>query len=712
MADASDSAFANASEIKPSVLIFVDDGTEPMVPESLLFEAGYSAHTECRSGRLPDKHHHPLPDLIVWQIGQLGPDKRRELSRFKQDTALRDIGLVVLLGSGEADDAMMAIAAGADDCFIRPLDDRVLLMRLDYLTGRLPDYSNHDAFESDAGYFHYDIANGKQRFNQRISDIFGIEAAAISADPRCLWRAVHQDDFHRVSLALQSAPQKACDHAVEFRLQKPDARGRTVYLQADIVNIPDDGVVFGLIRDVSEVRRRDDQLLRQLNFDALTGLPNRRLLEQYLDENLPLLHASGRDMTVLLVDLDRFSRINNVYGQRVGDRVLQTLSKRLLGLMNFDDGDAAHLQAQVVANRRQRLEWPGSMLARISADGFVLCIPDYDPSKRTLDALQAVLKEMSTQPFYCDHHELFLTASVGMAVSDLRSVDADSLLQRADMAMHEAKREGRNRICQFEGLSIDSAAAQMDLHNDMRRALLGDEFHLQYQPKVDPKSGCLLGVEALIRWQHPIKGPISPAQFIPIAEETGLIVEIGDWVLRSACEQGLRWLQSSEGGIPIAVNVSARQFKDSRLVERILSTLKASGLPPSLLELEITEGAMIHGEGTIDAIRQLRDAGIRVALDDFGTGFSSLSYLLQFPIDLLKIDRSFIQNIDAQTDKSAIVGALTQMSKTLTFSVVAEGVESSEEMARVTDLGCDQVQGYFVSRPMTATGFQDWRQLH
>lgn len=712
MADASDTAFAIASEIKPSVLIFVDDGSEPILPESLLFEAGYSVHVEYGIGHLPDSNEHPLPDLIIWQLTQLSPDKLRELSRFKRERPLSEIGLLVLLKRGDTGAAMRAIAAGADDCFIRPLNQRVLLMRLAFLAGSPQESANEAGHLADAGYFFYDIERGRQRFNRRISDMFGVADEAVIADPRCLWDAVHADDFERVSSALQAAPQQACEQTVKFRLSKTNDHGRDVHLEANIVNLPDDGLIFGFIRDISEARRQDDQLLQQVYFDPLTGLPNRRLLEQYLEENLPLLHAAGRDMTVLLVDLDMFSRINNVYGQRVGDKVLQTLSERLTGLMNFDTTDQVTLQSQVVANHGRLLKWHGALLARISADGFVMCLPDYDPQKRALDALQAVLHEMSTQPFHFDHHELFLTASVGVAVSDLRSVDPDILLQRADLAMHEAKREGRNRICQFEGRSIDFATAQMDLHNDMRRALLGEEFHLHYQPKIDPKSGSLLGVEALIRWQHPSKGHVSPAEFIPLAEETGLIVDIGDWVLRSACKQGLRWLEGGEGGIPIAVNVSARQFKDSRLVERILSILKESGLPPSLLELEITEGAMIHGEGTIDAIRQFRSAGIKVALDDFGTGFSSLSYLLQFPIDLLKIDRSFIQNIDAQTDKSAIVAALTQMSKTLAFEVVAEGVESRDEMTRVTDLGCDQVQGYHVSRPLTAEDFNDWRRRH
>lgn len=231
MADASDTAFAIASEIKPSVLIFVDDGSEPILPESLLFEAGYSVHVEYGIGHLPDSNEHPLPDLIIWQLTQLSPDKLRELSRFKRERPLSEIGLLVLLKRGDTGAAMRAIAAGADDCFIRPLNQRVLLMRLAFLAGSPQESANEAGHLADAGYFFYDIERGRQRFNRRISDMFGVADEAVIADPRCLWDAVHADDFERVSSALQAAPQQACEQTVKFRLSKTNDHGRMSILK-------------------------------------------------------------------------------------------------------------------------------------------------------------------------------------------------------------------------------------------------------------------------------------------------------------------------------------------------------------------------------------------------------------------------------------------------------------------------------------------------
>lgn len=712
MNEAIETAFTSKLQSRASALVYVADQSEAVLPEALLFDAGYSVHLERGKKRLPSSNEHPFPDVMLWQLPELDDLALEEIRRFKSEPATQNVGLLIVLQDGGMVESMRAVEWGADDCFFMPLNERLVLLRLSYLTQTSESYDVNDAQGTKVGFFFFDFNKGSYQFNGKICELFDIEPDDLDADPRCLWEGVHADDFERVTRLMHAAPKVDFDQIIEFRLAQPDAEGRDVFLETALVNIVDLGVIFGMIRDVSVSRRDDGRLLQQVYFDALTQLPNRRLLEQYLEENLPLLHASGRDLTVLLVDLDLFSRINNVYGQKIGDLVLQTVAERLMGIMPLENEDLAFLQTQIIKNRGRHLNWNGALLARISADGFVMCLPAYSAEEREVDKLQEVLDDMTSKPFHFDQQEVFLTASVGMAVSDLRSLDPDILLQRVDLAMHEAKREGRNRICQFEGHAIDSAAAQMAMHNDMRRALIGNEFRLQYQPKIDPRTGELMGVEALIRWLHPRRGNVSPAEFIPIAEETGLIVDIGDWVLKAACEQGMQWLKADGKGIPIAVNVSARQFKDSRLVDRILGILSESGLPPALLELEITEGAMIHGEGTVDAIRQLQSAGIIVALDDFGTGFSSLSYLLQFPIDLLKIDRSFIQNIDEHNDKAAIVAALTQMSKTLSFRVVAEGVESQDEMQRVIELGCDQVQGYLVSRPLAPEDFMDWRRLH
>jgi EAL domain-containing protein (putative c-di-GMP-specific phosphodiesterase class I) len=303
---------------------------------------------------------------------------------------------------------------------------------------------------------------------------------------------------------------------------------------------------------------------------------------------------------------------------------------------------------------------------------------------------------------------LFVTASIGIAFSDSGSSLAEALLQKADLALHEAKTRGRNEIQEYSGDLVAKASSHLSIQSDLNKALMNGEFQLYYQPKISLKDYSVSGFEALVRWMHPVKGLVSPDQFIEIAEESGQIVEIGEWVLESACRQNKLWLEQQFSDVRIAVNVSARQFREQNFVEMVGRVIQRTGLPYSNLELEMTEGTLMSDPGTDGRISELRGKGISIAMDDFGSGYSSLSYITRFPIDTIKIDRCFVKDIATDSEQAAIVSAVTDLSHKLNFNVVAEGVENKRELDVIRQLECDEVQGFFYCKPMPADDIVLW----
>ncbi len=425
-------------------------------------------------------------------------------------------------------------------------------------------------------------------------------------------------------------------------------------------------------------RRRQDETIRHMAFhDALTGLGNRRLLEESLDRAIDRAAREGDPLAVMFLDLDRFKVVNDSLGHRFGDALLRQVSNRLvdaaggLGLIARQGGDEFVLL----------LDGASEDAARVVAEGI-------------LDALQS--------PFYVEHQEIFITPSLGVSVFPDHGTDAQSLLKSADYAMYQAKQNGRNGYQVFHAKLQSKAEKRLELENHLRRALERNELSLHYQPQVHTASRRVIGVEALLRWQHTSWGPLSPAQFIPIAEETGLILPIGKWVLHEACRQGKAWLDDGLPEMTVSVNISARQLQQPDFVATVQAALRATGWPARLLELELTESLTMDRASSSEVIRRLKQLGVGIAIDDFGTGYSSLHYLKHLSINRLKIDQSFVRDLLADQNDQDIVKAIITMSHSLGIEVIAEGVEMPEQ-ARYLELhGCDQVQGYLFSRPLPA----------
>jgi diguanylate cyclase (GGDEF)-like protein len=464
-------------------------------------------------------------------------------------------------------------------------------------------------------------------------------------------------------------------HSVDYELSRD---GISHHFEARLVGTAS-GEVLGLVRDISERKRTEEQIRKLAYCDSLTGIPNRQAFLETLEREIERSQREQRKFAILFMDLDSFKRINDTLGHNIGDLLLQIVTERLRETIRPGD----HLCS----------------LARLGGDEFTILLPDIE---RVDDALAVAhrVKDAMRRPFNLDGHEIFVTASIGISLYPEDGEDCTSLLKFADTAMYHAKNCGKNNAKLYSSSLTMQIMSHVKLEVGLRKALQNNELYLLYQPQVDVPTTRIVGVEALIRWRHPEHGIIPPTEFIPLAEETGLIVPIGEWVLRTACHQARAWQRECEQPVRMAVNLSARQFKDENLAQIVLAVLQDSGLDPSLLELELTEGTLMDNAlATLATLEQLRGIGVFLSIDDFGTGYSSMSYLKRFDVRALKIDKSFISGLPQDSENAAITRAIIAMAHGLKMIVVAEGVETREQLDLLKHYGCDMAQGYLLGRP-------------
>ena len=443
-----------------------------------------------------------------------------------------------------------------------------------------------------------------------------------------------------------------------------------------------------LSRDITERKDAERRIARLAYFDALTDLPNRQSFLDRVDLEIKRCSNGDRRLGVLFMDLDGFKSINDTMGHGAGDQILRWAADRLRQALRPGD-----VVSCVPPNGDVEL-------ARLGGDEFTALIVDIARPEDALAVANRVLQLMR-QPFNLNGRPVMLTASIGIAVYPEDGLDGVTLLKHADTAMYHAKDLGRDNSQYYRNVLTENAVRRLELEGSLRQALQRDEFTLVYQPQLDASTGLMVAAEALIRWAHPTRGEISPLEFIPVAEENGLIVPIGQWVIRTACVEAARW-QARGLDLRVAVNLSPLQFKDPELLAWVRSVLAESGLAAQRLEFEITEGAlMAESSQTLATLNALRDMGVSVSLDDFGTGYSSMSYLKRLPLSSLKIDRSFVEGLPHQDESVAIVRAILSLARSLGFNVTAEGVETIEQANILKHMSCDMVQGFLFSRPVT-----------
>jgi len=491
--------------------------------------------------------------------------------------------------------------------------------------------------------------------------------------------------LNQSAAANPAQPQSRILHLpADYMLTRPD--GEAIAIEGCLAPINDkDGQEAGKVmvfRDASAARAMTSLLSHSAYHDYLTGLPNRMLLIDRIGQAITLAQRSGKRLAVLFLDLDGFKHINDSLGHQVGDNLLKSVAARLVECVRASD-----------------------TVSRQGGDEFVLLLAEMASPEDAAISARRILQAVGTV-HSIDGNDLHISTSIGISVYPDDGLDSDTLIKNADTAMYQAKENGRQRFQFFEPAMKARAIERQYIEDNLRIALDKNEFALHYQPKINIKTGLITGAEALIRWTHPVRGLMSPAEFIPVAEESGLIRRLGAWVLREACRQASAWAQAGLPPLTIAVNVSAIEFRHEKYLENLLTILRETGLNPRQLELELTEGILMKGDPATHAtFAALRALGVRLAIDDFGTGYSSLSYLTKFPIDTLKIDQSFIRQISESSSETGIVTAVIGMARSLNLAVVAEGVETQEQLKFLSAQHCDEAQGYLFSRPVSADVF-------
>ena len=525
--------------------------------------------------------------------------------------------------------------------------------------------------------------------NQRV-DILGYSVEAFLAME--MSRLVHPDDlslFHETF--AQSLSERKGWQNVVIRFRHLNGSYRTFESNASAL-FDDAGQLVGfqgVDRDITERKQAEARIEFLAHHDVLTGLPNRILLRDRFEHALAVAERARSRVAMLFLDLDNFKRVNDTLGHAAGDQLLQQVVTRLSECTRDSD-----------------------TISRQGGDEFILLlndIPDQDAVERIASKILVKLAE----PIEINGHELNATCSIGIALYPDDGSSFDTLLKKADAAMYNAKGAGRNIFHFFDDQMNQQSHEHLLLQNRLNRALYQAEFHLHYQPQLEIASGRVVGVEALLRWRNPDLGDVEPARFIPVAEDSGLIVPIGAWVLEEACRQAQSLRQADGVDLPMAVNLSALQFRRSGLVEAVAGALERSGLPPHLLELELTESILLQDvENTLNTVRQLKALGVRLSIDDFGTGYSSLSYLKRFAVDRLKIDRSFVRDLNTGPDNAAIVRAVIQLARSLRLGIVAEGVETETQLTFLREEGCQDVQGHLFSRPLSPADLKAFLRQH
>jgi len=452
-----------------------------------------------------------------------------------------------------------------------------------------------------------------------------------------------------------------------------------------------------LKKEIVDRKSAEENIRHMAYYDSLTGLPNRQLFTDRLTTCLKNIKRNKGYAAVLFFDIDDFKRINDTLGHNIGDSLLKEVAIRITECIRENDS----------VSRQVIYETETSSVSRLGGDEFVILISNISVPQDAAIVAERLMKTMS-QSIRIKNHEIFVTMSIGVAICPDDGQKANTIVRNADIAMYNAKGQGKNNYQFYTKNMNDIIHKRLMIENDLRRAIDNNELQLYYQPRIDAQTESISSMEALIRWNRPGKGLVSPAEFIPVAEDTGLIIPIGEWVLKTACSQNLLWQESGLPPMTVSVNISGKQFQQKNFMATILKALEYSSLDPKYLELEVTENILMKNVAlNIDMMKQLSENGILISIDDFGTGYSSFNYLKHFPVDILKIDKSFIDDITHNANDLAIVSAIILMAHSLNLKVVAEGVEERDQLDLLRDCKCDEIQGYYYSRPLPANEFKD-----
>ncbi|MFS2137859.1 EAL domain-containing protein [Duganella sp. Dugasp56] len=684
----------------PTILIVDDEAQNRRLLAVLLRPEGYQTESVASGEEALSAVAHSAPDLILLDIMMPGIDGYQVASILKANPATANIPIIMVTAHGERGARLAGLSAGAEEFLTKPVDRTELWLRVRNLLrlkafGDLQEHSF--VLEQQVAARTADLQRFRAAMDATADAIMLVSRDTmrfieVNATSCSMLGYTHAEILALGPVALGAVTREALEQVYdtviagqvsktlsEAALHCKDGSLIQVEVSRQAMPSGSDWIIVSVVRDITERKQAQQRLQHQASHDALTGLPNRSFFYETLRKTVVLASQQDWKVAVMFIDLDHFKNVNDTLGHAIGDELLIQFSNRLMTCVRMRD-----------------------TIGRLGGDEFgVILVMEQGHQGAALVA--AKIRDALHAPFDLQGYEVIMTASIGITIHPDDGSDTDALIKYADTAMYQAKHAGRNTYRFFTAQMNIDVLQRQDLEGALRKAIEREEFELHYQPKVSLSTGAVVGLEALLRWARPGHGLVLPALFIPVLEESGMIVRVGSWVIAAACRQIREWQLGEVGPVQVSVNVAGRQFIEGDLEADVVRALADNNLPAGLLELELTETSlMMNTERTIRCLHNLRERGVKVSIDDFGTGYSSLAYLRRFPIDKLKIDIAFIRDVTSNPDDAAIVQAIITMAHNLNLVVIAEGVETPAQQSYLLRHHCDQIQGYLVSRPLPA----------
>jgi len=704
------------SRDKPVVLHVDDDIASLLMAESPLMHAGFEVLHASDGMQAVEQFEQHAPDLIIMDAVMPKMDGFESIKQIRSSSKGLHTPILMITGLDDLESITRAYDEGATDFITKPVNFFILPYRVQYM---LRSKNTADELRASQarldnaqriarlGHWEWDIATNKVHWSREVASLFGFDQRRLIGNMGDLINKVDAATRSDVQMQTDLAVETAKAFSLEFVITgKRENDGLSVRLEAE-PKVDKNGrciQMIGTVQDVTKSATAQKEMHDLAYYDLVTGLPNRAQLSESLTQALVMSERLDNQFALLFLDLDHFKQVNDTLGHDAGDDLLQQVSQRLAGVLRESDvlGRPAASEITPVEIAAQ------DTVARIGGDEFVVLLGDIHRPEDAARVADRIAKSISA-PYSISDVEVVVTTTIGISVYPGDGRDAETLMKHADVAMYHAKENGRNGYQFYSRHIHEQALSRFAMEKELKTAIEEDQLFLLYQPKLDMKSGRTVGVEALVRWNHPDRGSISPVDFISLAEETGLIIPLGQWVLKESTRQVQEWIDKGLGTFSVAINCSPVQFTRGNMVADIEEALNLSGIDPSLLEIELTENLFLNNiENGVALLNSLKRLGVQIAIDDFGTGVSSLSYLKHLPVDRLKIDQSFVENMHTDVGDAAIVSAIVTLGHNLGLLIVAEGVEIAQQFEILRRYQCNEVQGYYFSYPLTCAKFEQW----
>ncbi|MGI2170963.1 two-component system response regulator [Shewanella sp. MF05960] len=682
------------------VLIVDDDPVIRLLMRRALSQSVGNIIEACSGEEAIEQFSKHLPDLILLDVSMDMMNGFECCSVIRSLPGGDNVAIIMITALDQPQDIKKAFDVGATDFMTKPVQWPLLSHRIHYVlkankTIKELTKSKNKLAKAQSiahlGSWEWDFKSDALDCSDEVYRMVGLKPQEVKITLPYLLEVVHPDDRSFLKTTVMGALKAKKPYDIEYRILHSSGEVITLHDRTDITYHFGEPLINGTLHDISSRKKSEQEIAYYAFYDTLTDLPNRRKFLMQLDSAIALAKRQTTQLSLLFIDLDHFKRINDSLGHQAGDQLLCEAAKRIK--------DSVRISDQISVGTR--LDYENDHLARLGGDEFTLLLCQLDQLENVANIAQRILDSLS-KPFFIQGQQTFISASIGISFYPDDGATGDVLLQHADTAMYQVKNSGKNSYQLFSHEMHKALMDRLQLEAELREAvILGNQLLLYYQPQVNSIDGEIVGYEALLRWNHPTRGLLAPIDFLAIAESSGLIIPIGEWALLEACNKAKQIHIADTNFQRMAVNLSALQFNHANILDHVKSALTETGLPPSLLELEITESAIISNvDEAIALLFMLKKLGVKLAIDDFGTGYSSLNYLKSFPIDTLKIDKSFVDGIVSNQKDAAIARTIVQLALNLELSTIAEGVEYIEQQELLKAMGCTNLQGYLYSKPL------------